>query len=266
MALLKCEYYSNALSGRGEFYISLPNDVPPFMNEANQNYKRPMKTLVLLHGYSGLASDWVTGSSAVELAGAYNLAIVMPSGRNSFYIDKPSSGEKYGTFIGEELLDYVHKTFGLSDKPEDNFIGGFSMGGFGAIRNVLKYSNRYSKAIALSSALIVSQLKNFKPDDPNPMANYEYYVNTFGDLKTAENTDASPEFLVKEMKKEGKKLPEIYMACGSEDFLIEANKAFDKFLTDEGVTHEFHVSEGIHNWTFWNQYIEPGIKWALDIK
>ncbi|MBP5305700.1 MAG: acetylesterase, partial [Lachnospiraceae bacterium] len=62
MALLKCEYYSNALSGRGEFYISLPNDVPPFMNETNPNYKRPMKTLVLLHGYSGLASDWVTGS------------------------------------------------------------------------------------------------------------------------------------------------------------------------------------------------------------
>ena len=265
MALLKCEYFSVCLAGRGEFYIALPNDVPPMLfGGENPAYKRPMKTLVLLHGYNGTASDWLTGSAVNELAGKYNIAIIMPSGRNSFYVDKPATGEWYGKFVGDELINYCRKTFGLSDKAEDTYIGGFSMGGFGAIRNALKYGENYSKVIALSSALITSQLKEMTPEMQNPMANYEYYVNTFGDLKNAENTDASPEFLVKELKAAGKKTPKIFMACGSEDFLIERNKAFDAFLTENGVEHEFHVSPGMHNWTFWNEYIEPGIKYCVE--
>ena len=36
-------------------------------------------------------------------------------------------------FVGVELPDYCTKTFGFSDKPEDNFHWSLSMGGFGAI-------------------------------------------------------------------------------------------------------------------------------------
>ena len=62
---------------------------------------------------------------------------------------------------------------------------------------------------------------------------------------------------------EGRPLPDIFLACGSEDFLFAANSIFDKFLTDKGVAHEFKVSPGIHNWKFWNEWLEPAIIWAL---
>ena len=59
----------------------------------------------------------------------------MPSGDNKFYIDNPDSGEMYGSFIGKELIEFTRKTFPLSQKREDTFIAGLSMGGYGALVN-----------------------------------------------------------------------------------------------------------------------------------
>jgi len=263
MALIHVTYFSAALAGQNEFNLVLPNDIPPFMADENPHYRRPTKTLVLLHGYNGGTADWITGSSVQELAGQYNLAVIMPNGRNSFYLDKEATGEKFATFVGDEVLTYARKTFGLSSKAEDTFIGGFSMGGFGALHTGLSFSHNYSKIAALSSALIIHQLKNMKPEDPNPMANYAYYANVFGDLRTAEERDCNPEFLIRQKLAAGEKLPQIFLACGTEDFLIEPNRAFRDFLKENGVEHTYYESPGAHNWKFWNEYLEPAIAWMV---
>lgn len=263
MALMNITYFSTALAGQNEFYMALPNDVPPFMAENNPHYRRAMKTLVLLHGYSGGASDWLMGSSIQELAVQYNLAVIMPNGRNSFYLDREATGRKFAAFVGEELLEYARKTFHLSDKREDTFIGGYSMGGFGALHTGLAYSHNYSKIAALSSALIIHQLKGMSPDDMNPMANYAYYADVFGDLKTAEDRECNPEVLIRRKLEAGEPIPEIFMACGSEDMLVETNRAFRDFLKENGVAAQYQESAGMHDWKFWNQYLEPAIEWML---
>ena len=124
MALLQVNTFSQALSRIITFHIILPNDAPPEMLAGNSNYDRPMKTLYLLHGFSGSTQDWLTGSLIQELALKYNLAVVMPAGENSFYLNGKGTGRGYETFTAVELPAYCQKTFGLSDKPEDNFIGG----------------------------------------------------------------------------------------------------------------------------------------------
>ena len=53
------------------------------------------------------------------------------------------------------------------------------------------------------------------------------------------------------------------MACGTEDFLIEPNRQFRDFLHQQGVPVEYAESPGVHDWAFWNQYIEPAILWML---
>lgn len=264
MALLHVEHYSAALMGQHDFYAVLPNDIPPMMGDVNPHYNRPAKTLLLLHGYSGGAADWVTGSRIRELSGKYNLAVIMPDGGNGFYLDRESTGNAYATYVGDELLSYARKCFGLSEEAKDTFIGGFSMGGFGAIRTGVKYSGHFGRIMALSSALIIHQLKEMTPDMQNPMANYAYYREVFGDLATAESRDCNPELLIDERIRSGGKLPGIYMACGSEDFLVEANRAFDSFLAQRGVEHVYRESPGEHNWDFWNQYLEPAIRWMLE--
>ena len=262
MALFHVDFFSQALAGQTDFWAVLPNDIPPMMmNGQNPHYSRKPRILVLLHGYSGNASDWVTGSPIRELAGEYNLAVLMPNGRNSFYVDKESTGEKYAEFVGEELLDYAGKAFGLDVSPENCMIGGFSMGGYGALHTGLMF-DRYSKIIALSSALIVNGLAGMTED--NPIANKAYYENVFGDLKSAAQTGHNTEVLAKQRKTEGKPFPGIFMACGSEDFLIGANNSFDVFLTEQGIDHVYRVTPGIHNWKFWNSCLEPAFEWALN--
>lgn len=62
MALLTLQYYSTALCRPTRVQLLLPNDVQEMAVQDNENYNRPMKTLVLLHGYSGSCDDWLTGS------------------------------------------------------------------------------------------------------------------------------------------------------------------------------------------------------------
>lgn len=47
----------------------------------------------------------------------------------------PNGSDNYGDFIGRELVELTRKIFPLSHKREDTFIGGLSMGGYGAIPN-----------------------------------------------------------------------------------------------------------------------------------
>ena len=76
MALLQVNTFSQALSRIITFHIILPNDAPPEMLAGNSNYDRPMKTLYLLHGFSGSTQDWLTGSNeTISLCASYNCDI-----------------------------------------------------------------------------------------------------------------------------------------------------------------------------------------------
>lgn len=245
--------------------IVLPNDTPVFLTEGNKNYDRPMKTLILLHGYSGNCYDWLTGSNVSTLAAQYNLAVVMPSGDNSFYLNAKASGNNYEDFISVELVEYLRKTFGIATKPEDTFIGGLSMGGFGAIHSALAHPENFGKMFGLSSALIVNSIKDVTEEGlVDGIANKEYCERVFGDLTQLDNSDKNPEYLVTLRLAKGEKIQPIFMACGSEDFLVEKNREFRDFLIKNNVDVFYKESPGIHEWKFWNEYIEPAIIWGVE--
>ncbi|WP_276929031.1 alpha/beta hydrolase [Herbinix luporum] len=263
MALFQVDYYSRSLEKSTCFHMVLPNDVHPMMKEGNENYNRKMKTLFLLHGYSGSSKDWLLGSPIQELALKYNMAVIMPSGDNSFYLDAKGTGRAYCKFVGQELVDYIRNTFNIAMDKEDTFIGGLSMGGFGAIHTGLFYPETFGKIVALSSALIIRKIMNITEDFTDAIADYDYYTSVFGNLDELENSVNNPEYLVKKLKEENKKIPDIYMACGTEDFLIEDNREFYKFLKDEEVDVKYIESPGAHTWDFWSSNLEPSIQWLL---
>ena len=239
MARLQIEYFSNALHRATSFEMLIPNDFPADIPWENGTaHSRPMSTLFLLHGYTGKAGNWVPDGLPEKL----NFAIVMPTAENSFYLNGEATGHAYQTMVGEELVDYVRKTFGLAKGPEDTCIAGLSMGGFGALHTGLAYPDRFGKIGALSSALIVHEVAKLKPGESNPVANYEYY---------------------RYLKAAGAKIPEIYMCCGTEDFLIENNREMHRFLESEGIPHEYHESKGIHDMVFWREYIEKIVEWMF---
>lgn len=262
MAFLQINFYSKALKKLVNFNAVIPVDavgIPGIMGDASE---KQMKALYLLHGYSGSHHDWISGSKIQELSIKHNIAVFMPAGENSFYLDDTDKGELYAEYVGNELVEFTRKMFQLSDKREDTFIGGLSMGGYGAIRNGLKYAGTFSRIIALSSALITYNIAGIKEDYKDPVADYKYYTRIFGDLNQLIGSDKDPEAIAFNLKEKCVYIPKIYMACGTEDFLINENRKYHNFLVSQKINHTYVEAPGIHNWDFWNEYIEKALEWA----
>ena len=257
MAYFRIEYFSRALRRTTSFEMLIPND-PSFPARPGEE-DIPMRTLFLLHGYTGKAGNWVPEGLPMK----HRFAIVMPTAENSFYLNGLSTGHAFQTMLGEELVDYVRRTFGLARRREDTCIAGMSMGGFGALHTGLAYPGTFGKIAALSSALIVHGIARMKPGEDNGMANYEYYRECFGDLETVEERDVNPEVMIRNLKESGGRIPEIFMCCGTEDFLLENNRRMHLFLEEEKIPHRYYESAGNHDMVFWNEYIQKAVEWLF---
>lgn len=262
MAHLNGMFYSKSLARPVHYTAVLCNDCA-WPTDDNPHYKRGAKNIYLLHGYSGADTDWFTGAPLGDLANRYNVNFFMPNGENSFYLDQEATGFKYATYVGEEFIEYTRKTFGLSNDREDTYVGGLSMGGFGALHTGLLYPETFSRIIALSSALIVDGIKNMKPQDSNPVANYAYYTQMFGELSKLETSDNNPKVLARKIVDENKVSPLIYMACGTEDFLLAPNEDMKEYLNSLGLPVTFFAGPGVHDFNFWREQLCAGLEWAL---
>lgn len=265
MAYIQMNIFSNALMRSVPVNIILPVDrlltgVVPFDAETEQ---KPLKTLYLLHGAFGSHTDWILGTNILRYAEEHSLAVVMPAGDNSFYVDRPAPGSDYGEFVGRELVDLTRRIFPLSRKREDTFIGGLSMGGYGAMRNGLKYSDTFSAIVSLSGALHTQILSETTKETGFKLGTKSYLESCFGPLDKLIGSDKDPRALVKNLKKEGARLPRIYMACGVEDMLIEANRDMAEFLKNEAVDCSYEEGPGGHVWDFWDTYIKKSLDWLV---
>ena len=261
MAVFRIDFRSDTLRRIAPLTVVLPIEAPRIPGMEIPERTGPFKTIYLLHGYSGSQNDWITGTRIEYLARIFGVAVVMPAGENSFYLNDEIRGQYYEDFICEEIVDFTRKVFPLSTKREDTTIAGLSMGGYGAIRNGLKRSDVFGNICAFSSALITDRLPEMTPDMPDGLAPYSYYVHVFGDLSKAVGSDVDPKALAEKLVKDGAELPKIYMACGTEDFLVAPNRDFDQHLTKIGYEHTYEEGPGIHDWVFWDAYIEKAIKW-----
>ena len=229
----------------------------------NPNFKRPTKTMIVLNGYTHNNLEWLAHTQIFDLATMYNVAVILPSGENSFYTNHEGCNDHFGDFVGRELPDYVASTFGLSADREDRSVMGLSMGGFGALHTGLAYPEHYSKITALSSALVLDEVAVMTPEGSNAGGDYAYYRRTFGQPETVLESDANPEKLILDLQAAGKEIPGLFLACGNEDFLLEPNLKFRQFLLDHGVEHQYYQSPGGHDYNFWNEYIEKAIRWSV---
>lgn len=267
MAIIQVNYMSQALWRTVPVQVILPVD--KFGPDGKKLENRKFRTLYLLHGLLGNYTDWLSGTRIQRLAEERNLAVVMPSGDNSFYVDHPESNNRYGEFVGKELVEITRRMFPLSDRREDTFIGGLSMGGFGAMRNGLKYSDSFGAIISLSGALHVFETLNEQGIRAERRDLIDHEISVFGPLEEAALTDKNPRVLIdlladKKASDKNIALPRIYMACGTEDVLVPVNRIYAKLLATKGFEVTYEESQGNHNWDFWDEYIYKALEW-LDL-
>ncbi len=251
MALIQVNYVSNALQRTVPLQVILPVD--KLTPDGRLPAPRKYKTLYLLHGFLGNYTDWVSGTRIQRWAEERDLAVVMPSGDNAFYVDSPNPVNRYGEFIGRELVEVTRRMFPLSDKREDTFIGGLSMGGFGALRNGLKYSDTFGAVICLSGAVDILSAPRVGNDRIFGEA-------IFGDLDEAILSDKNPRVLIAQHKT-ARVRPGIYLCCGTEDRLLPQSRTFRTLLEEAGFDVTYVEGPGGHNWDFWDTYIKKALDW-----
>lgn len=252
MALIQAEFRSAALKRTVSVNVILPYE----------KFRAPYPTMYLLHGLTDNCNGWLTYSRIRLWAEESGLAVVMPSGENSFYMDilvKDGCLGDFGEYIGRELVEVTRELFPLSRRREDTCLAGLSMGGFGACRNALKYCDTFGRAAILSGALHIYE---YPVSWVETQGNTIGEVRNFGNLEETRNSDRNPRYLINEVKSDpAKQFPSFYVACGLQDVLLEANRSIAKALSEAGADVTYEEGEGAHDWNFWDTYIRHVLKW-----
>ena len=249
MVNLTCSLKSAVLRKMVHLNVILPDEKLP------ESGKFPV--VWLFHGLSDDDSCWNNLTSVSRYARELGFAVVMPDGGRSFYADM-ACGPKYWSFISSELMTVCRNLFPLSDRREENFVAGLSMGGYGALKLALNHPERFAGCAAFSA---VADIREWINDIAVRDAELNLEMKMiFADSDAVSSSGSDLFELVEKLAGEKADLPAIFHACGSEDFLISANRRFRDHMEKMGVEKYTYLEEpGVHNWEFWDRNISRAL-------
>lgn len=249
MALIKFNFLSDALAMQTNVTVILPTQTFADKMAGKDPYVPGVKyqVLWLLHGAFGDDSDYVNFSNILRYAEENKLAVVMPSGYNSGYADAQGNlAAKYYSFIVDELPKVLGAYFPLSDKREDNFVGGLSMGGMGAFKCAMMRPEQYSAALLMSGA-------GRDPSIPSPFDMPGDGLNPWAQAKA--NVEA------------GVALPKVFLSVGLDDGAKEMVFGCRDYLQELGYDVFYEGVPGLaHEWDFWDQCLRKAVNEWLPLR
>ena len=250
MALIDCDFFSEALEVGTSMTVVLPQQTAEQIGvESTVVGDHGPPLLYLLHGLSDDHTAWLRYTSIERYATARGLAVVMPAVHRSFDADE-AHGHAYWQFVSEELPKVVSAFFRVSPRPEDTFVAGLSMGGYGALKLGLTHPERYAGVASLSGAVDVRALAD-------RLERSEIVERVFGG--TFSTGDDLYELLA---AADPAVVPPLYVGCGTEeDRLVEANTRLVEQARERGLDVTTDFRPGTHEWGLWDDTIRDVISW-----
>jgi S-formylglutathione hydrolase FrmB len=217
--------------------------------------------LYLLHGAGGNLNHWATlgniqaTADALIASGAIPPAIiVMPDAGASWYVD---GEEKMETAVLRDLIPDVEKNFRSVAKREGRLIGGLSMGGYGALRFVLKYPERFAAAALLSPAI-------YDPEPPPQSGARRTGVFAAPDFDGALWRSLNYPALWDAYLQKKTPVP-MYINSGDDDNLFleaEAAKLY-ALLRKHQQPAELRIVDGGHVWSVWESTVGDAMRYIF---
>jgi enterochelin esterase-like enzyme len=225
-------YRSKVVGDERGFFVYTP---PGYDPRGKQTYP----VLYLLHGYSDDASAWtVVGRANVILdkliasGKAKPMLIVMPLGYGAPEVLLPGSGVFHDPGITQrnfdcfretlltEVIPRVEAEYLVTKNRDSRAIAGLSMGGAESLLTGLNTLNEFAWIGAFSSGGLTPE-----------------FDKEFPSLDAGAN----------------KQLRLLWVACGTDDRLIELNRTLRAWLASKGVHHVDIETPGAHTWLVWRR-------------
>ncbi|HKW97462.1 MAG TPA: alpha/beta hydrolase-fold protein [Bryobacteraceae bacterium] len=225
-------YHSGVVGDDRDFYVYTP---PGYDPAAKKSYP----VLYLLHGYSDDASAWtVVGRANVILDNviaqgkAKPMLVVMPLGYGAPEILNRGVGsfrdadlrqrnyDRFRDALFTEVIPQVEKAYRVSKDRADRAIAGLSMGGAESLYTGLNALDRFAWVGAFSSGGLS-----------------EDFNAGFPSLDAKANA----------------KLKLFWIACGTDDRLIEINRKFRDWLKSKDIKFTPVETPGAHTWMVWRR-------------
>ncbi len=225
-------YHSGIVGDNRDFYVYTPPGYDP-------KSKKTYPVLYLLHGYSDDASGWTAVGRAniildnlIAEGKAKPMLIVMPLGYGAPEIVSPTGAgfrdtgvrernmDRFRQALLEEVLPRVEKDYRVSKGSASRAIAGLSMGGAETLYTGLNNVDKFDWIGAFSSGGLTND-----------------YNAQFPKLDSSANSH----------------LRLLWIACGTDDGLIKANRAFKDWLKTKNVEFTSIETPGAHSWLVWRR-------------
>ncbi len=227
-------FYKSALVGDArDYYVYVP---PAYNPRAKTKYP----VLYLLHGFSDDASGWSAVGRAniildnlISQGKAKPMIVVMPLGYGAPEIvaegfgaldnDLPLRSKNYERFqvaLLTEVIPQVEKEYRVSKNRASRAIAGLSMGGTESLVTGLNHLDKFAWIGAFSSGGLG-----------------ENFADEFPSLDSNANS----------------KISLLWIACGTEDKLIDVNRKLRAWLKTKDIKHVDIETPGAHTWMVWRR-------------
>lgn len=211
---------------------------PPGYDESHKHFP----VLYLLHGNGEEVSGWVRNGRAnvildnlLAKGKIQPMIVVMPQGHA---LQAPSV-EPLKRVTGEtsmfsplfpkdligQIIPLVEKNFRVKAKRESRAIAGLSMGGGQALSIGLGHPELFKYVLGYSAAI-----------GPNFLDITDVLDKSFANAATTNRSFGL-----------------VWISCGRQDFLYNANKSLNDDLTKHGIAHKYVETEGSHVWSVWRK-------------
>lgn len=215
-------------------------------NKTN-NLEQAYPVIYLLHGYSGNYATWSKIAPQLsKTAEDLKVIFVCPDGGfGSWYFDSPmDSSIKYESYIINELVPYIDKSYPTKASSKYRAITGLSMGGHGGLYLAMRHQDVFGAAGSTSGGV------DFRPfpknwDIKKALGNYE------------DNKDIWYEHTVlKQVDNLANNVLALIIDCGVDDFFLEVNRSLHEKLLKLKINHDYIERPGGHTNAYWSENID----------
>ena len=130
------------------------------------------------------------------------------------------------------------------------------MGGYGALKCGLRAGDTFSRVASLSGGVDAAGICEALPRDDG------LWFDIFGPRDKVRGS-FNDLFQAAVDMKDSPNRPDVFMWCGTEDFLYQSNVAMRDHLRKLGYSLAYSETPGDHQWKYWDREIQNVLNWLI---